>query len=286
MYHNSVCCNSIRPVFRFQGYGDCRSPGRSRGPIQGNKCDPPSPYGGLLGLSFDPTDTHALLCAVNALPSTKEPQRCQSVQASCSDSPRQSCSCSSSSKSCDSSNSLTAPSTCAPIPCGDLAGQSIPITEPAQQACNCSSHSSSSSQENNNSSQGMSQRGSRRGSVGVSVGAETSSKVSEKSREKIKGLTWIDWGWPGMHDPCPFNQRHTVDDSLIRPEPVGFVTNQEITNYVQEAPMWFKKFPLNCILDKCIQIPHAKSLVTRFSPLVLLNVYFSEVKVRFSLYPK
>jgi len=98
----------------------------------------------------------------------------------------------------------------------------------------------------------MSQRGSKRGSVAVSVGAETSSKVltcseqgktasGEKSGQK-KGLTWIDWGWPGTHDPCPFNQRHTVDDSLIRPEPVGFV----IIKNVQEAPSRFLK---------CLKIP-------------------------------
>lgn len=232
MYHNSLCCNSVRSL-RFQGYGDCRSPGRSRRPFPGNKCDSVSPYGGLHGLSFDPTDTHALLCAVNALQSTKEPLRCP-VRTSCSDSPRQSSSCSSSSKSCDSSDSLTAPSTySAPIPCPCGLAQSLPVTEPVQ-ACKCSCNSTTSSSQEN-SSQGMSQRGSRRGSVGVSVGVETSSKVSEKNREKNgekKGLTWIDWGWPGTHDPCPFNQRHTVDDSLIRPEPVGFVTTKNVKRHI------------------------------------------------------
>lgn len=58
------------------------------------------------------------------------------------------------------------------------------------------------------------------------VGVGTASKGSEKN-----GLTWIDWGWPGTHTPCPFNQRHTVDDVLIRPERVGLM----ITKTMREA---------------------------------------------------
>ena len=205
-------CSSVRPLW-FQG-------NRSRCPTQKNKFDRLSLYGGLHGLSFDPTNTHALLCAVNALKSTKEPRPC-SIQTSCLDSQaRQSSHCSYSKSSSSSSDSFAAPSTPAPIPCPSNASgpaQSSSVSEAVE--TNCSSNSTSTtSRSQENSSQGKSQRDSNKGSVQAQAGAGASTKGSEKI-----GLTWIDWGWPGTHTPCPFNQRHTVDDILIRPERVGFV---------------------------------------------------------------
>lgn len=257
MYHNSVCCSSVRHI-RVQAYGECRS----RCPNQGHKFDPLSLYGGLHGLSFDPTNTHALLCAVNALPSTQEPRRC-SLQTSCADSPRLSSPCSSS-KSSNSSASLTTPSTSTPLPCPCPAsgpGQPIPVAEAVQETCSSGSNTSSSQE---NSSQGISQQGSSKGSVQVQgvivgtsskgsvqaqgVGVGTASKGSEKN-----GLTWIDWGWPGTHTPCPFNQRHTVDDVLIRPERVGLM----ITKTMREANTdpWLRNIFLPCTWGLWIRNP-------------------------------
>lgn len=201
MYHNSICCRTVRPL-RFRG----RCP-----TVQGNKCD-----GGLGGrLSFDPTNTHALLCAVNALPSTKAPRRCR-VETSCPDnSPPQSSPCSA------STSSTSSDATHGRLPsCPSNAG-SPPHSSIVEDGTVQTGSSNSTSLEN--SSRGMSHRG--KGSLQVvQAGAGSSSRDSEK----LNGLTWIDWGWPGTHTPCPFNPRHTVDDVLIRPERVGVVITQNV----------------------------------------------------------
>lgn len=235
MYNNGVCCKfqefQVRPL-KFRDFGDCQSrcptqrsscpTQRSRCPTQRSRCPTQGistayQYGGPNDLSFDPTNTYSLLCAVKALKSVKELRRCP-IEKSCPDSPRQSSPCSSS-KSSNSSDSLTTLSTSAPIdPCLCHASgpvQSLPVSEAVQ---TCSSASSSQ----NNSSQGMSQRSSSKGSAQVGFGTY-SSKSSEKKGSEKKGLTWIDWGWQWTHDPCPFNQKHAVDDVLIhRDEWVGF----------------------------------------------------------------
>ena len=239
-----MCCKfqelQVRPL-KFEEYGDCqisRCPTqrsecptqrssfptqRTRCPTQKSRCPTQGistayQYGGPHALSFDPTNTYSLLCAVNALKSVKEPRR-YPIETSCPDSPRQS-----SSKSSNSSDSLITPSISAPIdPCLSHASgsvQSLPVSEPVQ---TCSSTSSSQ----NNSSQEMSQRSSSKGSAQVGAGTNSSESSENKGSEK-KGLTWIEWGWPGTHDPCPFNQKHTVDDVLIRrDEWVGFLIPQE-----------------------------------------------------------
>ena len=233
MYNNGVCCKfqelQVRPL-KFGDFGDYQSrcpTRRSSCPTQRSRCPTQGistayQYGGLNDLSFDPTNTYSLLCAVNALKSVKEPRRCP-IETSCPDSPRQSSPCSSS-KSSNSSDSVTTPSTSAPIdPCLSHASgsvQSLPVSE-AVQIC------SSTSSSQNNSSQEMSQRSSSKGSAQVGAGTYSSNSSEIKGSEK-KGLTWIDWGWPGTHDPCPFNQKHTVDDVLIRrDEWVGFLIPQE-----------------------------------------------------------
>lgn len=124
---------------------------------QGNRCDSLSSAGGLHGLSFDPADTHALLSAVNTLPSTKEPQRCcPPVRTSSSDSP-----CQEQSHSCSSSASSDCLANCpeqeGSLPSTEQREGSLPSTERVQQDSNGPSHTTtSSSQETRSPPQAMS----------------------------------------------------------------------------------------------------------------------------------
>ncbi|KAG0628328.1 hypothetical protein M758_1G018300 [Ceratodon purpureus] len=243
MYHNRVCRGPIRRVRRSHPlrytHGRC--------PMQRpNKFDPLSLYGGLHGLSFDPTNTQALLRAVSALQSTQA-GRC-SIQTPIYYSP-----CNSSP---DSNSSFTRPSTppmsapCSLCP-GPGRAQSIPVAGPSE-ACSPGSTASGSSPSDSSHEEIPREKFMREKflqdklleerfllgnqhcpkrdlseAVRKSVGTN-SSKVLKKAR---KDLTWIDWGWPGTHLACPFNQRHLVDDSLVLPERVGHV----ITRILKEV---------------------------------------------------
>ena len=227
MYHSRVCRRPIRRPLRFV-HGRC--------PMQRpNKFDPLSLYGGLHSLSFDPTDTHALLNAVSALQSTQGGR--WSIRTP-SDSP-----CNS---SYNSDSSFTRPSTpLSPVPCssrgrGRAQSISVPgptgIGSPGFTPCDSGQEEFPREkfmrekllqdklleerflQENQQCSKQDSS-----GAVQIIVG--TPSKTSGKVR---KDLTWIDWGWPGTHLACPFNQRHLVDDSLIPPERVGHVITRNL----------------------------------------------------------
>ncbi|XP_073387897.1 uncharacterized protein [Physcomitrium patens] len=214
MYHNSICCNSVRPL-RFQNNGEIQI----TRPIQENKLDAVSLYGSLHGLSFDPSNTHALLRAVNSLQSIKESQRC-SAQTSCRESPHQSSSNSSSTSSpentTDSIPTCNEPESCP----NHRSGQAPAVADagPTQTQSSSGPTSQGSSGSTSQSLENSSERGSRqipisKGSEPAQVSVGTASKGSGKA-----GVTWIDWGWPGTHDNCPFNPRHSVDDSLIRHE--------------------------------------------------------------------
>ena len=233
MYRNRVSRRPIRPVgpIRFV-HGNCRN----RCSMQrSNKFDPLSLYGGLHGLSFDPTDTQALLRAVNALQST---QRGRWSIRTPSDSPCNSCS--------NSDTSFTRPSTPpSSFPCpfhGQSRAQPIPVAGPTG-TCSPGSTLIDSGQEGfpretflrekflqdkllEDSFMQESQQCPKKDlSEAVRISVGNTGKVSRKRKD----LTWVDWGWPGTHVACPFNQRHLVDDSLVPPEQVGHVIMEEVT---------------------------------------------------------
>lgn len=211
-----------------------------------SKFDPLSLYGGLHGLSFDPTNTQALLHAVSALQSTQAGRL--SIRTP-SDSP-----CNSSSNSDSSFPGPSTPPSSAPCAFhGRARAQSIPVAGLTEGS------SSDSSSVDPGQDQGFPRENFLREkflqdklleerflqesqqclktalSEAVQVSVGPSSKVSRKRKD----LTWVDWGWPGTHLACPFNQRHLVDDSLIPPERVGHTIPrnlQEVTISVAVYP--------------------------------------------------
>lgn len=268
MYQGSVCRGPMmrqrRPRRAVHGQY-CGNPRHCNGsaPIhQRNKFDPLSLYGGLQGLSFDPSNAKELLSAVSALRSTQGRRGlCTSVPAP----PDTTCPALSfsnpSSPNNSDTNSFTRPSTppCPahthahepqPMPCAASGSDSPEGAIPRQQEeffsreeflrervlqeklletrCFLQQQEESHQFPKQEKHPGLASE--------IGVGNKSSNRKDDKSGNRRKDLTRIDWGWPRNHEACPFNhQRHLeLEDSFIRPERVGHVLH----NYTPEIQIY------------------------------------------------
>lgn len=216
-YHSSVCMRQHRR--RPQRVVQHHYCGRQQQQPYRFKFDPLSLYGGLHGLSFDPTNTQALLSAVNTLRSTQG-RRCITPPLVPSNP---------SSSASDTSFPAAIPPP--PCPAHESSGCQTPVDVVDQEVFLQERKLQENLLEKTSSFLQQQQEGcsSRKQNIPepsqIGVGTSTLSSSTTKSRKRPKDLTWIDWGWPRNHVACPFNPQRwrtlEPDDSFVRPERVG-----------------------------------------------------------------
>lgn len=210
-YHHSVCMRQHRR--RPQRVVQHHTCGRRQQQPYRFKFDPLSLYGGLHGLSFDPTNTQALLSAVNTLRSTQG-RRCVTPP-----------SVPSNPSSSGSDTSFPAAIPPPPCPAHESPGCQTPVDaevvfpEVDQEVFLRERKLQENLLEETSSLLQQQEGCSRKQNPECQIGIGTPLSSTTKPRKLPKDLTWIDWGWPRNHVACPFNPQRwrtlEPDDSFI-----------------------------------------------------------------------